>query len=173
MYSARFKHLFSIPRLLLIASLSTLFPPAVAQDEPDAKAVTLMALDSEIQAIKGQLLDINRDLILLEEPPMAAGDPVLVIMVSLGDDTQWTPAAINLELDGAALASHRYTDGETRALQSGGAHQVFAGRLDRGQHTLDIELTGESASNRPFTENHSVDLSLSRGRMFLEVKLGG
>ena len=173
-YPARFKALFPVLRFLLMSSLLVLtLPVAVAQETRDEEALTLMALDSEIQAIKGQLLDINRDLILLEEPPAATGDPVLVIMVSLSGAMQWIPAEISLDLEGAELARHRYTDGEARALQSGGAHQVFAGTLKRGQHMLDIELSGESANRKPFTQHKRVDLSLSRGRKYLELKLGG
>ena len=144
-------------------------PPVDGHSETRARFVEL---DGEIQAIKEEILGINRDILLLEELSLYPHGQQLVVLVSVAKDSPVRPETISLQLDGLTVSQYRYTGSEGAALQEGGVHRLYSGRLSDGEHSLAVSVTGQRVRDRVFNEQRSVTITKRPGRKYLELHLG-
>ena len=157
------------------ACLSILFLAVIgsslrAQEHPEPRE-SFIELDSEIQAIKAEILEINQEILLLEEASLYPQGEQLVILVSIATDDPMVPQRITLRLDQDTVSRHDYSGAEVTALHRGGVHRLYVGRLDRGEHQLDIALSGILARDKDFRHEHSITVTKNRGRKFMELQL--
>jgi hypothetical protein len=129
-------------------------------------------LDGEIQAIKEEILEINREILLLEELSLYPHGQQLVVLVSVASNSPVNPDSISLQLDGQTVNHHIYTGSEGAALQEGGVHRLYTGRLSDGEHKLEVSVTGKQAGGRAFHQQRSVTITKTPGRKYLELQLG-
>lgn len=129
-------------------------------------------LDGEIQAIKEEVLEINREILLLEELSLYPHGQQLVVLVSVANNNPANPGSISLQLDGQTVSHHIYTGSEGAALQEGGVHRLYTGRLSDGKHELEVSVTGKQAGGRAFHQNRSVSITKAPGRKYMELHLG-
>ena len=128
-------------------------------------------LDGEIQAIKEEILEINRDILLLEESSLYPQGQQLVVLVSVAGKEPVNPDSISLLLDGHTVNHHIYTSSEAAALREGGVHRLYTGRLSDGKHLLEVSVTGKQAGGNVFREQRSIAFNKSPGRKYLELHL--
>ena len=69
-------------------------------DERSDTRERFVELDGEIQAIKEEILEINRDILLLEELSLYPHGQQLVVLVSVANNSPVNPDTISLQLDG-------------------------------------------------------------------------
>ena len=162
--------------LLLAVCVSCVFltsaraaPPA---DERGDSRESFVKLDGEIQAIKEEILGINRDILLLEELSLYPHGQQLVVLVSVAKDSPVNPDTITLQLDGQTVSQHRYSGSEGDALQEGGVHRLYSGRLSDGEHSLLVSVTGKRVKGQVFHQQRSVSITKRPGRKYLELHLG-
>ena len=130
-------------RLLLAACLTAFLLtciglPSRADDLPNP-AESFLELDSELQAIKAEILEINQEIMLLESAKYPLTEQ-WVVLVSVANGNLVTLERITLRLDGQTLANHDYSGSEGAALQEGGVHRLHSGVLSAGEHQLEISL---------------------------------
>ena len=162
-------------RLLFTVYISTVLVtaaggPLQADDGPDTHE-RFVELDSEIQAIKVEILAINRDILLLEELSLYPYDQQLVVLVSVANGSTINPEHLSLQLDGQAVTQHDYSPTESAALQEGGVHRLYTGGLSEGEHRLDISLTGRQARDKAFKHQSSITITKMPGRKTMELHL--
>ncbi|MGB5304975.1 MAG: hypothetical protein WBO06_05020 [Gammaproteobacteria bacterium] len=141
-------------------------------DERSGPRERFVELDGEIQAIKEEILGINRDILLLEELSLYPHGQQLVVLVSISNNNPVLPDNISLQLDGKTVSRHTYTASEGTALQGGGVHRLYTGRLRDGEHKLEVSVTGKQARDRAFQQQRSVTITKGPGRKYLELHLG-
>ena len=160
--------------LLLTLAASALLTGAgtflQAQEHSDTRG-QFVELDGEIQAIKQEILEINREMLLLEESSLYPGGPQLVVLVSMAADTAISPEQISLQLDGQLLTQHEYSHSEALSLRGGGVHRLFTGALDPGEHVLDVSLSGQLDDDQPFTRERNATITMMSGRKTMELHL--
>jgi len=163
-------------RLLLALCASAVFycgvPDTLRAQESPATRDRFVELDSELQAIKEEILEINRDILLLEELSLYPGGEQLVVLVSMAGGNQFYAQRITLRLDGQTVSQHDYSDSETDALREGGVHRLYTGGLTEGEHRLEVSLSGRQARNRDFRERRGVTMNKRPGRKYMELHLG-
>jgi hypothetical protein len=142
-----------------------------AEERPESRE-SFIELDSEIQAIKAEILEINREILLLEEASLYPQGEQLVILVSIATGDPVAPQRITLRLDDDTVSQHDYSVSEVTALHQGGVHRLYVGRLNEGEHRLDISLSGMLPRDKDFRQQHSVTVNKSPGRKFMELQLG-
>jgi hypothetical protein len=143
--------------------------------QPDERSDTrgrFVKLDGELQAIKEEILEINRDILLLEELSLYPYGQQLIVLVSVANNSPGSPDAIALQLDGQTVSQHSYTGGEGAALQAGGVHRLYTGRLTDGEHQLEVSVAGRQSGDRSFRQQRSVTITKVPGRKYLELHLG-
>jgi len=131
-----------------------------------------VALDGEIQSIKEEILGINRDILLLEELSRYPHGQQLVVLVSVANNSPVSPDTVSLQLNGNPVSQHKYTGSEDAALQDGGVHRLYTGRLSDGKHQLEVSVTGKLAGGRAFHQQRNVTITKVPGRKYLELHLG-
>jgi hypothetical protein len=163
-------------RLLFTACIAIVFltaagMPLQADERPDTRE-RFVELDSEIQAIKVEILEINRDILLLEELSLYPHGQQLVVLVSVANGSPINPERITLQLDGQTVTQHDYSRGESGALREGGVHRLYTGRLGEGEHKLDVTLGGRQARDKAFKTQRSITITKMSGRKTVELHLG-
>ena len=163
-------------RLLLTACVSTVLlaaigAPSRAENPPDPRQ-SFVALDSEIQAIKAEILEINQEILLLEESALYPPKEQWVVLISVAHGSPVTPERITLRLDGHTVSDYAYNDREGAALREGGVHRLHAGALTAGEHRIDVSLSGKRARNKRFQQQRSLTITKLPGRKTMELQLG-
>ena len=129
-------------------------------------------LDSELQAIKEEILAINRDMRSLEEMSLYPQGQQLVVLVSIAAGSGLSAARITLNIDGQIVSRHDYSEQESNALLKGGVHRLYSGGVSEGQHRVEVSLSGRRTRNKQFTERNSTTIHKTPGRKYLELHLG-
>ena len=162
-------------RLLFTVCASTVLTitgvPLQAGERLDTRE-RFVELDSEIQAIKVEILAINRDILLLEELSLYPHGQQLVVLVSIARDSPINPQRITLQLDGQTVTQHDYSGSENAALQEGGVHRLYTGRLSDGEHRVHVSLTGSQTRGKAFKQQRSITITKMPGRKTMELYLG-
>ena len=131
------------------------------------------SLDREIQVLKREVLELNRDLRLLEEEILYPDNRQLVVFISLADIAAVRLDRATLTLGGQVLVSHEYSAGEITALRQGGVHRLYEGALQQGSHYVEIAVTGQDAEGESFTASTLAKIIKRASPKFLELKLAG
>ena len=129
-------------------------------------------LDAEIQDIKEEVLEINREILLLEELSLYPHGQQLIVLVSVAHDSPVSPESLSLQLDGHTVIQHRYTVSENAALHEGGVHRLYTGRLRDGEHLLGVSVSGRKARDQAFQQQRSATITKTPGRKYVELHLG-
>ncbi len=128
-----------------------------------------MELDSAIQAIKEELLAINREILLLEEASRYPLGEQLVILVSSTADE--AIASITVLLDGQTVTRHSYSHAESESLRAGGVHRLYAGTPGEGEHELQILLSFSEDPEELLDQRRNVKLGNKPGSKTIELRL--
>ena len=119
-------------------------PPAASRacgrDQPAARRRaaprSFKSLDQEVQALKKEVLDLNRELFVLEEDLLFPANTQVAVFISMDVGEFFALDSVTLKLDNKEVANYLYTEREAQALLKGGVHRVFIGNLKAGDHEL-------------------------------------
>lgn len=163
-------------RLLVTACIATVLMATIEAPsragEPPHSRENFIALDSELQAIKAEILEINQEMMLLEESALHAPNEQWIVLVSVEPGSLVIPERITLALDGKTLSEYDYSSSEGAALQAGGVHRLHSGALSAGEHRFDVSWSGNRNRKKKLQQQHSVTINKLPGRKYLEIQLG-
>jgi hypothetical protein len=160
--------------VLAVSGISQVSADPVASRAANAQTeIDFRYLDREIQALKQAVIELNRDLRLLEQEVRYPAGQQLVVFLSLQHKAVARLEAVTVALGGRLLAEHVYSAQETAALRDGGVHRLYEGRLEAGNHYLDINLAGVTAGGEPFTAATLVKITKHSAPKFIELQLHG
>jgi hypothetical protein len=161
-------------RILISLSLSLMlvFNPTTAQEEDEAAAPDkFRVLDEDVQALKKEVLDLNRDLFLLEEELLFPANSQVAFFVSLDVGEYFELDSVNLKINGKEVANYLYTEREVGALARGGVHRVHMANLKTGDHELIAVFTGKGPSTRPYRRAATMTFDKGIGAKYLELEI--
>ncbi|MDJ0911890.1 MAG: hypothetical protein QNI99_22090, partial [Woeseiaceae bacterium] len=105
-------------------------------------------LDEDVQDLKKEVLDLNRDLFLLEEELLFPANSQVAFFVSLDVGEYFDLDSVSLRIDGREVANYLYTEREVDALMRGGVHRLHMANLRTGEHELIAIFTGQGPHTR-------------------------
>jgi len=149
-------------------------PPAAVVVEAPAAPVTpadTRALDEEIQAIKKEVVDLNRDLFVLEEELLFPANTQVAVFLSMDVGEFFALDTVELRLDNKQVAKHLYTAREAEALLKGGVQRLYLGNLRVGNHELVALFTGKGPNGQDYTRGAQLKFEKSIGAKYLELKI--
>lgn len=155
---------------LLAASPATQ-PPMPATAASAADGSEFKSLDQEVQALKRAVLDLNRELFVLEEELLFPANTQVAVFVSMDVGEFFALDSVTLKLDDKEVASYLYTEREVQALLKGGVHRLYIGNLKAGEHELVALFTGQGPHARDYRRGASVNLIKGVGAKYLELKI--
>lgn len=129
------------------------------------------SLDEEVQALKKEVLDLNRELFVLEEELLFPANTQVAVFVSMDVGEFFALDSVTLKLDNKEVANYLYTEREAQALLKGGVHRVFIGNLKAGEHELIALFTGQGPNQRDYRRGATIKLEKGVGAKYVELKI--
>ena len=144
---------------------------APANEPAPAAAGDLKSVDQDVQALKKQLIELNRDLFRLEEELLYPASTQVAVFLSLDVGTFFALDAVTLKLDDKEIANYLYTDREVQALHRGGVQKLFLGNLKVGEHELVATFTGKGPHERDYRRGTTLRFEKTLGAKYLELRI--
>ena len=129
------------------------------------------ALGDEIEGLKDEVLDLNRELFLLEEELLFPANTQVAVYLSMDTGNFFALDSVQLSIDDKEVAKYLYTEREVDALYRGGVHRVYMGNLKAGEHEVVAVFTGVGPHGRDYRRATSVNLEKGLGARFLELSI--
>ncbi|GIK34586.1 MAG: hypothetical protein AMXMBFR45_11340 [Gammaproteobacteria bacterium] len=138
---------------------------------PAAEAVDGKAMDQQVQGLKDEVLDLNRELFMLEEELLFPANTQVAVFVSMDVGEYFALDSVQLTLDGKPVSKYLYTEREARALNRGGVHRLYLGNLKAGGHELVAIFTGQGSHERDYRRGATLKFEKGIGAKFVELAI--
>jgi len=162
-------------RLLLAGSIALLLAGAALLLAASARATgttpEARTVDQDVQALKKELVDLNRDLFRLEEELLYPASTQVAVFLSVNLGTFFALDSVQLELDGKEVANYLYTEREVEALHRGGVQKLYLGNLRAGEHELVAVFTGKGPHDRDYRRGTTVRFEKAVGAKYVELRI--
>ena len=156
-------------------SLMLVFSASTAQESDSsgggASQEKFRSLDQSVQELKKEVLDLNRDLFLLEEELLFPANSQVAFFISMDVGEYFELDSINLKIDGKEVSNYLYTEREVGALIRGGVHRVHMANLKTGDHELVAVFVGKGPHTREYRRGATMTFSKGIGAKYLELEI--
>jgi len=143
---------------------------APTSDEAESRE-QFRSLDQDVQALKKEVLDLNRDLFLLEEELLFPANSQVAFFLSMDVGEYFELDSVNIKIDGKEVANYLYTVREAEALVRGGVHRVHLANLRSGEHEIIAIFTGKGPHVRDYRRGATVTIDKGIGAKYLELAI--
>ena len=170
--------------LALAFAAAALAEQAVSPDAEAARAASMAVdaedatsrgqfrqLDQDVQSLKKEVLDLNRDLFLLEEELLFPANSQVAFFISMDVGEYFRLDSVSLKIDGKEVANYLYTDREAGSLLRGGVHRVHMANLKAGDHELVAIFTGQGPQSREYRRGATMNFSKGIGAKYVELEI--
>ena len=140
--------------------------PAAADSATDTRA-----LDEQVQGLKKDVVDLNRDLFILEEELLFPANTQVAVFLALDVGDFFALDSVELKIDNKEVINYLYTPREVEALLKGGVQRLYLGNLKVGQHELVAFFNGKGPNERPYKRGASIKFEKGIGAKYLELKI--
>jgi hypothetical protein len=144
---------------------------AVTDVDADQSRARFRSLDEDVQSLKKEVLDLNRDLFLLEEELLFPANSQVAFFISMDVGEYFELDSVSLKIDGKEVANYLYTQKEADALMRGGVHRVHMGNLKVGDHELIAVFTGKGPHVRDYRRGATTNFNKGIGAKYVEMEI--
>jgi hypothetical protein len=141
-------------------------PDAAADAAPDTRG-----LDTEVQSLKKDVVDLNRDLFVLEEELLFPANTQVAVFLSMDVGDFFALDSVQLKIDQKEVINYLYTPREVEALLRGGVHRLYLGNLKVGKHELVAFFSGKGPNDRDYKRGANLSFEKGIGAKYLELKI--
>ena len=157
-------------RLLALAGLVLLLAASAGLAET-APSGDFRGLDADVQALTQEVVDLNRDLFILEEELLFPANTQVAVFVSMDVGTFFALDSVRIVVDGKEVTNYLYTEREVDALLRGGVHRVWLGNLKAGTHELTAFFTGQGPHERDYRRGTTLEIEKGVGPKYVELRI--
>ena len=142
-----------------------------AQNTLATQQTTSSELSKEVQKLKSQVLQLNRELFILEEDLLFPASTQIAVFVSVDVGRFFKLDSVEVKVNEQDVAGFLYTDRQRIALEQGGIQKLYLGNLKLGSHQLTAIFTGLDNEGRSMkiATNHSFEKE--DDSLMIELKL--
>ncbi len=155
----------NIVAVLLILALR---PGIALAAEP---AVESPSVDQDVQTLKKELVDLNKDLFKLEEELLYPASTQVAVFLSVDVGTFFALDSVTLKVDDKEVTNYLYTEREVQALHRGGIQRLYLGNLKAGEHELIALFTGKGPHVRDYRRGTTLRIDKGVGASYIELKI--
>ncbi len=130
-------------------------------------------MQQEMQDLKEKILQVNRDLFILEEDLLFPSSTQVNVFVSYDSLEYFQLDGITLKFNDRPISNHLYTERELAAMNRGAVQRLFTGNLPVGEHELIAIVTGIGPQGRDYRRAVSLDFDKSSGSKYIELIIEG
>jgi hypothetical protein len=149
-------------------------PPAASAGAPAADAASnpdTRGLDTEVQELKKDAVDLNKDLFILEEELLFPANTQVAVFLSMDVGDFFALDSVQLRIDDKEVINYLYTPREVQALLKGGVQRLYVGNLKVGRHELVAYFNGQGPNDRPYKRGATIRFEKGVGAKYLELKI--
>ncbi|MEM7564063.1 MAG: AraC family transcriptional regulator [Pseudomonadota bacterium] len=137
-------------------------------DSDDEAALEEESLDSSIEALKKEVLSLNRDLFILEEDLLFPANTQFSIFLSMNAGSLFSLDSVQIKIDDKNISNHLYTERELAALKRGGVQRLYIGNLPSGEHEIIAIFTGVGPKGRDYRRGETLVIEKTTEPQFVE-----
>jgi len=130
-----------------------------------------VSFDADVQELKSAVLDLNRELFMLEEELLYQANTQVAVFVSMDVGEFFSLDSVQLRLDGRQVSNYLYTEREVSALHRGGVQKLFLGNLKTGEHELIAIFTGIGPHGRDYRRGATLSFEKQISAKFVELQI--
>ena len=128
-------------------------------------------IDQDVQALKKEVLNLNRDLFLLEEELLFPANSQVAFFISMDVGEYFDLDSVSIKIDGKEVANYLYTAREADALIRGGVQRVHMANLKTGDHELIAIFTGKGPNVRDYRRGATLNFNKGIGAKYIELEI--
>jgi hypothetical protein len=136
-----------------------------------APAAAPASLDNRIQELKGDVIRLNRDLLVLEEELLFPANTQVALFVSMDVGKMFELDSVQIKLDDKLVTNYLYTPLEVQALHRGGVQRVYLGNLKPGTHEIVAFFTGGGPHWRDYKRGATVKFDKGTDPKYIELRI--
>jgi hypothetical protein len=146
---------------------------AWAEGEAPVAADTLppASLDVQMEDIKQALVELKRDLVVLEEDLLFPASSQVAVFLSMDLGDFFALDAVTLKVNGKEVTHHLYTEKQVDALFRGGVQRLFVGNVKQGSNRVTAFFTGRGPSGRDYRRAATVEFEKTFEPAYIELKI--
>ena len=145
--------------------------PAAETAPPGAPPADFKTLDEEVQGMKKDVIDLNKDLFILQEELLFPANTQVAVYVSMDVGAFFALDSVTLKIDNKEVKNYLYTAREADALLKGGVQEIYLGNLKVGRHELVAFFTGKGPVERDYKRGATINFDKGVGAKYLELKI--
>lgn len=161
----------TLSRVLIALGLVFAAGAAAPADTPKAPARDPQTLDTRVQSLKQEAMELNRDLLVLEEELLFPASTQVAVFVSVDVGALFDLDSVELKLDDSVVSSYLYTERELRALRRGGVQRLYTGNLKTGKHELVAVFIGKGPQGRDYRRGATVKFDKGTDPKYIELQI--
>jgi hypothetical protein len=146
-------------------------PAQEAQPTPDAPPADVKTLDQEVQGLKKDVVDLNKDLFVLQEELLYPANTQVAVYVSMDVGAFFALDSVQVKIDNKEVKNYLYTAREAEALLKGGVQEIYLGNVKVGKHELVAFFTGKGPVERAYKRGATISFDKGVGAKYLELKI--
>ena len=146
-------------------------PPAPGTPATDSPPAEFKTLDQEVQGMKKEVIDLNKDLFVLQEELLFPANTQVAVYVSMDVGAFFALDSVTLKIDNKEVKNYLYTAREADALLKGGVQEIYLGNLKVGKHELVAFFTGKGPVERDYKRGATITFDKGVGAKYLELKI--
>ncbi len=151
-------------------SPSVTSPTTAPSSTAPTESVQKPAVTPEVENLKVSVLNLNRDLLILEEELLYPASNQVAIYLSMDLGQFFNLDAVKLEIDNKLVASELYTDKQINALFRGGVQRLYIGNLKTGEHEISAFFTGRGPQQN-YKRGAKLVVNKTQAPLVLELKI--
>ncbi len=142
--------------------------PMAALAENDSESASY---NQSVETLKRDVLELNRDLLILEEELLYPSSTQLVMFLSMDVGTFFELDAVKVKVDGKLVIAHLYTERNIDALFRGGVQKLYVGNISSGEHEISAFFTGKGPAGRDYKRAAKLSIEKGADPTILELKI--
>ena len=149
-------------------------PPAAVTPSASADADAAhgnAALAGQMEEIKTGLVDLKRDLSVLEEDLLYPASTQVAVYLSMDVGEFFALDSVTLKLNGKDVTHYLYTDKQADALFRGGVQRLFVGNVKQGGNRLTAFFSGRGPEWRDYRRASTVEFQKTFEPTTIELKI--
>ena len=122
----------------------------LASDTSEQPSEEVAPVALSVEQLKKKIIELNRDLFILEEDLLFPANTQFAVFVSLDTGKFLQLDSMKLKVDGEIVAAHLYTERQIKSLQRGGMQRLYIGNLKTGEHEITAFVDGIGPDKHPY-----------------------
>lgn len=154
----RLRQVFLTLTVLLLLSLNT-----QAQEQAE--------LAQKISDIKELVIQLNRDLFILQEELLFPAETQVAVFLSIDSGAFFSLDSVEIQMDKKSVHFHLYTQQQRKALERGGVQKLWLGNIKQGEHEIIAHFKGMTHKNRAIERAAHLNFTKNDDAVMLEIQV--